>query len=189
MSTQHEAGSTYSCPYCWADLEAPAGRWDGWVRCPSCSQAIPSAGARQAAARRARECCHGPQWWHWARRQRCGGRRLDRAYRGFHQPDGSHERRASGVNHRVCALPVPVVDLFSRLPARQAGDFRGAFDRLLSSLAPDAPEAIAAGRVELKTPCTGQSEMIQSHLVFIDRASSAHRHTLPGRRDSVVFEE
>jgi hypothetical protein len=38
VSTQVEASFTYSCPHCWADLEAPAGSWDGWVRCPSCTR-------------------------------------------------------------------------------------------------------------------------------------------------------
>jgi hypothetical protein len=38
VSAQVEASFTYSCPHCWVDLEAPAGSWDGWVRCPSCAR-------------------------------------------------------------------------------------------------------------------------------------------------------
>ena len=38
----------------------------------------------------------------------------------------------------------------------------------------------AAGGLELKTPCTDQSEMIQSDLASIDRASSVHRNRCLG---------
>jgi hypothetical protein len=38
VSARVEASFTYSCPHCWVDLEAPAGSWDGWVRCPSCTR-------------------------------------------------------------------------------------------------------------------------------------------------------
>jgi hypothetical protein len=38
MSSQLVETFTYSCPHCRVELEAPAGRWDGWVRCPSCAR-------------------------------------------------------------------------------------------------------------------------------------------------------
>ncbi len=38
VSARLEANFTYSCPHCRVELEAPAGGWDGWVRCPSCAR-------------------------------------------------------------------------------------------------------------------------------------------------------
>ena len=40
VSTQLEETVTYSCPQCKAQLEAPPGSWDGWVRCPACARAF-----------------------------------------------------------------------------------------------------------------------------------------------------
>jgi hypothetical protein len=38
MSSRLVETFTYSCPHCGVELEAPASRWDGWVRCPSCAR-------------------------------------------------------------------------------------------------------------------------------------------------------
>ena len=40
MSSEVVATLAYSCPRCRVDLDAPSGRWDGWVRCPSCKRAF-----------------------------------------------------------------------------------------------------------------------------------------------------
>jgi hypothetical protein len=38
VSSQLVETVTYSCPHCLVELEAPAGSWDGWVRCSSCAR-------------------------------------------------------------------------------------------------------------------------------------------------------
>jgi hypothetical protein len=39
VSSEIVPTTTYSCPRCHVELDTPSGRWEGWLRCPSCGRA------------------------------------------------------------------------------------------------------------------------------------------------------
>ena len=59
MSSEVVPTTTYSCPNCHVALDAPAGAWDGWLRCPSCGRAsLPPEPARAYIGRAAQVSGH-----------------------------------------------------------------------------------------------------------------------------------
>jgi hypothetical protein len=38
VSSEEIATLSYACPHCRIELDAPAGSWDGWMRCPACER-------------------------------------------------------------------------------------------------------------------------------------------------------
>jgi hypothetical protein len=38
VSLELVATLNYPCPHCRVELDVPASRWDGWMRCPSCER-------------------------------------------------------------------------------------------------------------------------------------------------------
>ena len=178
---------TYSCPHCLAELDTPAGGWDGWVRCRSCGRVfLPPEFDRLPHISVSRGC---PATSHKSMPSAADSATAGSALSSPpFQQNGSHKPRTSGLHHRVRALPPPDADQVPRLQSRRYGDFRVLDARLLSALDAYPQEATAPGRL---TWARSQVETIALddlpvRETFAQQSSNCfHTLHLPVRNDSI----
>ena len=137
----------YPCPHCRVELDAPAGSWDGWVRCPSCERTfLPPEAEKLPLGRNAAMVSNSRR--HSARTT-VQPRRHPRLSRspGLAPAGWLHTSPARVVftTGFVLCLFLTLI-YFLDCKTRASRDIRVLDDRLLSAVASDPPEAIADGR-------------------------------------------